>query len=160
MANKRNNRTAGHNYEREIVYKLNKKTIQDPFISIGELRKVDDSSFHVFPKLACSREVDRAADAKKKDISVVTKSRDNEFPYAIQAKSSVDSISYGKLLEEIKTNNPDKIPLIFHKRTKNTGILFKKQGEYVCMYQEDFIDIMYELARLKFQLKQEEHFDV
>jgi hypothetical protein len=154
----RNNRTAGHNYERDIVVRINRRTIKRPEVSKEELRTIHDSSFHIFPKLVCSREVDRAADAKKRDISLVNKEREEEFPYVIQAKSYSKSVPYHKLIVELQKNFPNKIPVVFHKFTKNTGKSFREQGEYVVLTYENFMDLIYELAELKYNLKQEEHF--
>lgn len=155
---KTNVRTKGHNYERDIVVKFNRRTIGDFDISKEDLRAIHDSSFHIFPKLACSREVDRAADAKKRDISLVNKEREEEFPYVIQAKSYSTSIPYHKLIQELKENFPNKVPVVFHKFTENTGKIFKTRGEYAIISYEDFMNLIYELAELKFNLKQEEHF--
>lgn len=154
------NRNAGCSLERSIAQRIN-KLILGKEVSGTELRKIDDSSFDILPKLGTTRELSRAKDAKKVDICSVNPQRDNEFPYLVQAKSlAVASAPYALLLSEIKEKNKGSkhIPVVFHQQTKKKGEKFYVQDEFACLYLEDFLKLMIELAELRYNFKQQEHF--
>jgi hypothetical protein len=119
-----------------------------------------DSSFYAFPKLGSSRELSRAMDARKVDISVVSPERWPEFPYRIQNKTSCTIIPFPKLLKEVRENNKNGIPVIFYQQTKKALTRFVVQDEFAILYMQDFIDMMFKIANMTFELKQKEHFDV
>jgi hypothetical protein len=148
------NRDAGLNYERSICQKLNRITLgrEGEKLTGEELRKVLVDKFTVFPKLACTREVNRAADARKLDITTTVKEDEGRFPYNIQAKSYSTKVDYPTLLEEVKTNNKKGIPVVFHKFTKKAEKKFINKGEFAILYLDDFIDMMFQIQELKLKL--------
>jgi hypothetical protein len=166
------NRTAGNGYELSIVREINTRGLNQPGLTNKDIRKLPDSNFYVFPKLGTSRELSRATDAKKVDITVVSNERAKEFPYLIQAKTSCTNIPFQKLLSEIKSMNKGKgTPVVFYQQTEKqknkAGKLVLKKGkpvfvvkdEFVILYRKDFIDMMFKIADMTFELKQKEHFE-
>ena len=161
------NRTAGHGFERSICKRINSLTLNDTNITAERIKTTDDSSFYTLPKVCTTREVDRASDAKKKDITTFNKKREQEFPYIIQAKSrALSTVSYERLLQEIVDNNTEdvtvnkRIPVVFHQRTAKANKRFIVKGEYAIMYMEDFLKLIDLVGSLKFELKQREVIEV
>lgn len=154
------NRTAGLNFERHIAQVINKRSVKDKVvgdITNKDLREIPDSQFDIFPKLGCTRELSRSLDARKIDITTVTPERIKEFPYNIQAKTlATASAPYAKLLDESRAVNKYGIPVVFHQQTKKATTKFVVQDEFACLYLTDFIDMMFRIAELEFELKQKE----
>ena len=160
MANR--NRNAGLSWERTVYQTLNQRTIKSigKEITNKELRDLDDSLFVLFPKLGSTRELSRALDARKVDITTMTPERIREFPYNIQAKTlSTSTAPYPKLLAESRAANINGTPVVFHQQTKKVGTRFMVQDEFALLYLNDFIDMMFRIAELEFELKQKEHFE-
>jgi hypothetical protein len=162
------NKLVGSNAERKIYKLLNRRILSSQKgveitkaeMSDDELSKIADSAFILLPKLGSTRRLSRDMDKRKKDITPENMDRLKEFPYIIQSKSEAKkSVDYSVYLKEIVDNNTWGIPVVFHEQTKKTGEKFVKQGDFALMYRSDFIDMMFEIAELRFQLKQKEHFE-
>jgi len=174
------NRTVGNSLERKLFQLINRRTIatqQGEVLTEKELTSKDlealpDSMFVILPKLGSTRKLSRSMDAQKKDLTPENMDRLREFPYILQAKSECKaSIPYAKYLSEVKDSNNWGVPVIIHEQTKgiksstkhtDTGkakITFKKQDDFAIMYRKDFIDMMFRIAELEFELKQKEHFE-
>ncbi|WP_321330505.1 hypothetical protein [uncultured Ilyobacter sp.] len=107
------NRTAGNQYERDIV---------------KELKELG------YTKAVTSRNESRTADANKIDIVGL----DGHF--APQCKNLSKNVNYHKLMKEINTDMPK---AIFHKRTeKSTGGKFMTKGEYVILEKDFFYKLL------------------
>lgn len=117
MLTTRNNRTAGNNYEREIVIEIN---------DLGY--KVGSARLH-----------SRYYDNMKVDI-VDVPPVENPFPLHIQCKTSANRVNYPKFFEEFTLK--DKPFAVFHKFTKKAKKNFMAQGEYVILKKEDFYEIL------------------
>lgn len=121
--NGRRNLHAGPVYEKEIIDELN--------------------PHQLFPFLHRTAEIDPELDKKKCDISDKSKS----FPYAIQAKNTTSKVVYPKILDQVSSNNPDKIPVILHKYNKNHNGRFLVQDRYAILKQKDFIELILDKER-------------
>lgn len=108
----RNNRTAGHNYERQIMNEL-KDFGFSAVTSRNESKTMDD------------RGVDIISDA----------------PVHIQCKNSQTNQDYPKLLnsELLPTDKPT---VVFHKKTKKVGERFMPVGEFIIIKKEDFYKLI------------------
>lgn len=111
----RNNRTAGNNYERQIVNEL-KELGFDAVTARAESRNMDAKKVDVFGK---------------------------NLPIHIQCKNSKDNFKVSAYFEENEDIFPgDKPVVIFHKKTKKANKKFIKEGEYVYMKKEDFYKLL------------------
>lgn|SRR4030042_187963 len=147
-------RQAGHGFERAIAQIFNQLTTNKKYTN-KELADVEDSEFVLFPKLGTTRKLSRFLDAKGIDITVENSTRIKEFPYLIQAKCySTLTVNYSELLQKLRNSKIEGIPVVFHQQTKKATTKFMVQEEYACMYMEDFIDLIYEIAELKQKLKE------
>jgi Holliday junction resolvase len=106
----RNNRTAGHKYERDTVKKLKDLGYADVVTSRAESRNMDNRGVDIFGP---------------------------SMPFHVQCKNSVRDLKYHKLFKNDKLPN-DKPLVIFHKRTQKANKRFVKVGEYVIMEYETF----------------------
>lgn len=106
----RNNRTAGHNYERLVKKRLHDSGHTDAVTSRSESRNMDNMGVDVFG---------------------------HSLPIHIQCKNSVREIKYNKLLNEERLPK-DKPLVIYHKKTKKVNSRFVMEGEYVIMKYETF----------------------
>jgi hypothetical protein len=116
---KRNNRTAGHNYERSLRSEfeaLASKYISNPeiFTARAESRNMDNRGVDIFGP---------------------------SIPFHIQAKNSVSDIKYSKyfLNEELPKDKP---LVLIHKKTKKSNTRFVKVAEYAVMPKEFFIELL------------------
>jgi Holliday junction resolvase len=114
------NRTAGHDFEREIVTALKK---------CG------------FPHAATSRITNRLRDAEKIDIVNTDELRNGRLPYNIQCKNTSGPISYTTLLEEIEliegiTN------VVLHKKTEKAVSNFMPRGKFAFLHLRDFLKMV------------------
>jgi len=165
MANR--NRTAGNSLETTIVQTINRRTILDKWgidinISNKKLRNLDPSVFNILPKLGSTRELSRSLDARKVDITTVIPEKVRDFPYLIQTKTLAGGkADYPLFLGEIREKNSSGIPVFIHQQTTRTvtktdKVVFKVRDEFACLYLTDFIDMMFRIAELEFELKQRE----
>jgi hypothetical protein len=153
MANR--NQDAGKKFERYVINKFNKLTLNQTELTNEEIRKIHDSSFHVMPKLGSTREFSRFLDSKKVDITVVNQDRRDEFEYLIQTKTLCGGAAkYPLYLSEIKEANKNGVPVFIHQQTKKANKRFVVQDEFACLYLEDFINMAMKIKELEFQLKQ------
>ena len=120
--NRRNNKTAGSNYERTIVRELKEMGFSGVVTSRSESRNMDNSGVDIFD------------------------TRDNPeegyiLPIHIQCKNSQNNVNYHDLLtsELLPKNKP---MVIFHKKTKKAGKRFMPRGEYVIMTKETFYEFL------------------
>jgi hypothetical protein len=162
------NKQVGSNLERKLFQLINRRTIAsqqgveltEKELSNKDLEAIPESNFVLFPKLGSTRKLSRSMDAKKKDITPENMDRLHDFPYILQAKSlAVSAAPYAKLLAEVKENNKWGIPVVIHEQTKKQGSRFVKQDDFAIMYRKDFIDMIFKIAELEFELKQKEHFE-
>lgn len=129
---KRNNRTAGHNYEREIT---------------KEFRELG------FIACSTSRLESRSRDNAKVDLCNKDEHIHGRLPYNIQCKTIVGNADYRKFLKEMPAGT--EINVVLHKSTKKTpGGIFKPTGQYALLYKEDFYRMVKRLLELETQLNQ------
>jgi hypothetical protein len=122
--NNRNNRTAGHNYERLIVKELNEQFNCQAVTSRSESRNMDNAGVDVFGE---------------------------NLPVNIQCKNSKSNLkiiqlfeNYNKNIANIKSKAHSEKPLvIFHKKTKKANKKFITEGEFVILRKEDFYNLIF-----------------
>ena len=113
----------------------------------------DLNDLRLFPPLGSSQDYDKEADKRK--IDIVPKNSEDIFPYHIQAKVSTNKLQYPKLLSqmnEVRTmvEVVETPAIIFHKyNTKSTSGRFMTRAKYAILNQQDFINIIEELAQYK-----------
>lgn len=130
--NGRNNRVAGHNFEREVVKKLKEVGIEN---------------------IGTSRQHSRSRDNAKVDICRTDEIKYGRLPYNIQCKSISKHLDYAKILEEMPKNEPE-INVIFHKQTKKTDNgRFMVKGQYAILKLEDFYEIIKKNLELEDEVK-------
>lgn len=145
MANR--NRNAGNSYEREIVNRYNKMGYSDT--------EGDFVSF--FPTLGTTRDLSRAMDAAKIDITTINPINHRIFGLTIQAKTKTTSPSYPKLLDLMKPGIEiyGGIPIVYHRQTQRVQKTpesqprFMKRGEFVILNATDFEKIYTDLSIYK-----------
>lgn len=116
----RNNRTAGHNYERLIVRELQKLGF-DVVTARAESRNMDNKGVDIFSPFDCSPE--------------------KNFPFYIQCKNYKDNPKYDVLLTD--SNLPEGKPtLVFHRKSKKAKSKFVTQGDFVIIKKEDFYNLI------------------
>jgi hypothetical protein len=123
MTNGKRNRTAGHNWEREIV-----KDLQ----SLG------------FTHVCTSRSESKSRDDQKIDIINKNELLNGRLPYNIQAKCTTGHLKYGKVLAELP-DGTGSVNVIFHKQTEKAGNRFVTVDNFAIMYLEDFYAIIKKL---------------
>lgn len=139
------NRTAGNNYEREIVQRYN---------SFGFTNK-EGELIPLFPPVGTTRNLSTAMDAMKIDITPVDPRDIPKFGLLIQAKNTTNTAQYPKLLTQLDeaVERYGGIPLIYHKQTQRTGSAdnprFMARGEYVSMKATDFEAMITKLRLLE-----------
>lgn len=112
----RNNKTAGSQFERDIV---------------KELKEIG------FTDVVTSRAESRNMDAKKVDVFGTS------LPVHIQCKNSKDNLKVADYYAENKDTFPkDKPVVIFHKKTKKQKTRFFEQGSFVYMEKETFYNLL------------------
>ena len=118
---RRNNKTAGSNYERE---------------------KAKEQRGIGYEGLRTSRECSRKRDNQKVDLCNSDEDQYGRHPFNIQCKNTCKAVIYPKLLSEMEEHNGTKqLNVIFHKLTeKTTGAgKFMPKGEYAILRFSDFI---------------------
>jgi len=116
------NRTAGHNFEREVIA---------------------DFVEHGWKEAVSSRSESRRLDAMKVDICYTS-------PFSVQCKNMATKVDYATILGEMPINN--NINIITHKFTKKAKKNFLEVGKYVILNYDDFFrlaDIYREWEHLK-----------
>lgn len=113
MSGRRNNRTAGHNWELACIKLLK----------------------HIFPRAVSSRAESRNRDAAKVDICYT------EF-LNVQCKNYSKCLKYDEVLDEMPIEE-GQMNIIFDRQTrKHKNGRFMKKGEYAHMHLEDFIKLI------------------
>lgn len=111
------NRRAGHNWERECVEIL--------------------SEF--FPHIVTSRSESRSRDDQKVDLINKDEYENGRLPIQIQCKTTVNSVNYSKLLDEM----PKGDNVVLHKRTvKSEKGKFVTKGKYAIMEIDLFLKLL------------------
>jgi hypothetical protein len=105
------NRTAGHNFERQVVNDLKARGFVSAVSSRFESRRLDDSGVDI-----C-----------------------NTSPFDIQCKNMQGNIDYQKYLEAINPPDGHEIKVLLHKKTKKVKSRFMPEGIFAIMYYEDFL---------------------
>jgi len=110
----RNNRTAGNNYERQVVNELTKY------------------GYQVATARAESRNADNAG------IDIV-----GDFPYHIQCKVYQNYPKLNELINNDRPERfKDKAIIVFHKKVKKAKVKFITEDEFVSLRKDDFYEIM------------------
>jgi Holliday junction resolvase len=110
MANR--NRTAGHNYERQVVNEFKEMGFDTTVTARAESRNLDNLGIDVFDT-------------------------DELMPHDIQCKVSKGFTS--KQIRELLDRGRDKKPLvILHKHVEKSGVKFMPKGEYVYIKKETY----------------------
>ena len=114
------NRTAGHNYERQIVKEL-KERGYSAVTSRAESRNMDNRGVDIFTDL--------------------NNLEGKELPVHIQCKNKTNQFNVGDILgsDALPTNKPT---VIFHKKTKKATSKFVTEGEFVYMTKEAFYELL------------------
>lgn len=129
--NGKRNKSAGSNFEREVVNKL--KTIG-------------------FPNVGTTRNNSRSRDAQKIDVMNVDEGKFGRLRYNIQCKTLSKPAPYGKLLDELPQDG-EEINIVIHKQTKKSESgRFMARGTYAIMMVDDFYDLIAEIEQLKNKL--------
>lgn len=110
------NRTAGSNWERELV---------------KFFRELN------FPHVVTTRSESRARDARKIDLMNEEERTNGQFVFNVQAKNATGHLKYAKILSEMPTETGI-INLIAHKQTEKTNERFLPKGKFVIMHLDDF----------------------
>lgn len=110
----RNNRTAGHNYERKIRNELEKLGFSEVVTSRAESRNMDNKGVDIFGP---------------------------DLPFHVQCKNSKDRQHYETLLLEDRLPE-DKPTILFHKYTKKAEKRFVCIDEFVILRKEDFYNLI------------------
>lgn len=151
---RRNNRTAGHNYERKVAL---------------ELRPI-------FPHIVTSRSESKTRDDDKIDLMNKDEGMNGRLPYNIQCKESCEQVRYVDLLfsgtpktvkikktGDIKRIRAKAMPringivnVVFHryiskKGTFNISGKFMAQEEFAILTKDDFLNMVRELEELRKQ---------
>lgn len=111
MANR--NRTAGHNYERQIIKELKELGFPDCVSSRSESKNLDN-----------------------KGVDVVS----NTLPIYVQIKTTKTSLNYDKIFKSFSLT--DKPLVIFHKKTIKKLKKFVTSDEYVILKKDLFYDLL------------------
>lgn len=108
MANR--NRTAGHNWEREIILSL--------------------KLFNLAPYAVSSRSESANRDAEKVDVMNKDEYKNGRIPIDIQAKTTAGNLNLPKLFDELPRWGRE---VVFHNKTKKIGKQFRTIGKFVYM---------------------------
>lgn len=114
------NRTAGHNFELELV---------NAFKKCG------------FPNVVSSRAENRTRDAEKVDIVNHNEFKNGRLPYNVQCKNTSGPIPYQKLLEEIELIEGI-VNVVVHKKTEKAGTKFMPKGKFAFLHLKDFLKMV------------------
>lgn len=106
----RNNRTAGHRYERAVVNDLKDKGFDDVVTARSESRNMDNRGVDIFG---------------------------DSLPVHIQCKTTNRRLKYEDFFQRDSLPK-DKPTVIYEKKTKKVGDRFYTIGEFVIMKKEDF----------------------
>ncbi len=161
------NRNEGNGWERECVKIINTYSLNNKHIPLDEVTgktipvtDLPEEYFELFPKAGTCREYNRALDADKVDITTVDPRKVAEFGYLIQNKSLVGGAApYPTLLKEMAKAQEiyGGVPVIFHKQTEkriqaNGKVKFFEVGRFAIVHLSDFLNMMFEIRKLKLKL--------
>lgn len=121
MANR--NRTAGNNYERQVVRELKKLGFEKVVTSRSESKNMDNSGVDIFDPTGV-------------------------FPYFIQNKVYKNYPKLNELFNGEKINK-DKPLLVFHKKVRKSEKRFMTEDEFVSMRKDTFFQILKQLINSK-----------
>ncbi len=113
MGKGKRNRTAGHNFERDIVNEL---------------------KLHGFPEAVSARSESKNTDDLGIDIMGTP-------GLAIQCKNMVITPNYHQLITEMP-QEPSVANIVIHRKTKKANTKFVTQGDYVIMRKSDFYRLL------------------
>lgn len=112
MANR--NRTAGHNYERQIANDL-KELGYDVVTARSESRNADNAGIDIF----------------------------GDFPYYVQCKVYKGYPKLNELINNERPKRfQDKPIIVFHKKVRKANTKFVTEDEFVSMRKEDFYKLL------------------
>lgn len=118
----RSNIRAGNTWERDCVNKLKSRSI--------------------YPHVVTSRYANRARDHKDKiDLVNSDEHLRGMMTDSIQTKTTVDNLNYAQILESM-TSFPGTRKVIWHRKTKKAGKLFKEVGQFAIMSIDDHIELL------------------
>lgn len=118
----RSNIRAGNTWERDCVNKLKSRSI--------------------YPHVVTSRYANRARDHKDKiDLVNSDEHLNGMMTDSIQTKTTVDNLNYAQILESM-TSFPGTRKVIWHRKTKKAGKLFKEVGQFAIMSIDDHIELL------------------
>ena len=142
------NRTAGGNWERELVSRYNGVIFSQK----------EEEDVHLFPTVGTTRNLSTYMDAMKVDITTVDPHELEKFGLLIQAKNTTNAAPYPKLLKQMEpaVKKFKGIPIVYHKQTQRAPgkERFMTRGEYVALYAADFEQIYIEKESLKQALEE------
>lgn len=115
--NSNRNRTAGNNWEREIVNDLK---------SIG------------YTQATTSRNASKVRDNEKVDIMNLNERQDGFLPFDIQAKNLSAVSGFDAFLREMK-DNVNTVRVILLRKTTKAVKRFMTQGDFAIMYYKDWL---------------------
>jgi hypothetical protein len=126
--NGKRNRTAGHDFERQIAELLR------------------DAGFeHVIT----TRQGSRLRDAEGIDMMNSDELKHGRLPYNIQCKNTNTGVNYVKLLASLP-KEPGIANVIFHKFTeKKAGGAFHPRGHYAILDMHDFVQLIARILQLQ-----------
>lgn len=114
MNQTRNNRTAGHNYERLIAKELREFGYKI-FTARAESRNMDNKGIDIFGP---------------------------ELPFHVQCKITKDKPNYHAMLTSPLLDDEVKPLLIFHRLVAKGAVRFTTQGDYVIMTKKVFYEFL------------------
>lgn len=120
MTNGKRNRTAGSNWERDLV---------QLFRSIG------------FPYVVTTRSESRSRDAQKIDLINKDEFNHGRLPYNVQAKNVKGHLKYAKVLGELPKDK-GVINVVLHKQTEKKNNRFVTVDKFAILHLDDFIDMV------------------
>ncbi len=120
MSKGKRNRTAGHNWERELAEMFRKNG---------------------FPHTVTSRSESYSRDAAKIDLINHEEVKHGQLPFSVQAKNMKGHVAYAKFLSELPVED-DKINVIMHKQTVKRGNRFIPLENYAIMKLDDFFTLV------------------
>lgn len=123
MAKRRNNRTAGHGWECEIVHILKARGM--------------------YPHAVTTRAESCSLDGQGVDIMNCRELEHGQMNDTIQAKSAVKSVPYPALLDRIRGTGRAH-PVIFHKQTERVGKAerFNSRDFFAISYLDSYLEGM------------------
>lgn len=126
MAHNRN-RTAGLNFERSIVHLLREIGYEFAVTARSESKSRDDA---------------------KVDIMNKDEDKNGRMTINIQAKNTVNTLNYAKVLEEMP-NEDGILDVVFHNQTEKKGTRFIRRGRYALLGLGQFLPFLKNVVKYK-----------